>query len=72
MFWGVAEWRSNILRDSARPRRELLFGFALGASIGGAITLNDVWAASSGTVLWPALRNTHIDASILLEHTILL
>jgi uncharacterized membrane protein YeiB len=44
----------------------LLFGLAAGASIGGAITLNDVWTASSGRALWPTLRNTHIDASILL------
>jgi uncharacterized protein len=66
MFWGVAAWRSKILRDAERLRRKLLFGLAIGASIGGAITLNDVWAASSGKVLWPALRHTHIDASILL------
>jgi uncharacterized protein len=66
MFWGVAAWRSGILRDAGRHRRKLFFGLAAGASIGGAITLNDVWTASSGRVLWPALRNTHIDASILL------
>jgi uncharacterized protein len=66
MFWGVAAWRSRILRDAGRHRRKLLFGLAAGASIGGALTLNNVWTASSGRALWPALRNTHIDASILL------
>jgi uncharacterized protein len=66
MFWGVAAWRSGILRDAGRHRRKLLFVVVIGASLGGAITLNDVWAASSGKVFWPALRHTHLDASILL------
>ena len=66
MLWGVAAWRSGVLRDAGRHRRKLLFGVVIGASLGGAITLNDVWAASSGKALWPALRHTHLDASILL------
>jgi uncharacterized membrane protein YeiB len=44
----------------------LLAALTIGALLGGAITANDVWTASSGIAPWPALRNTHLDASILL------
>jgi uncharacterized protein len=65
MYCGVAAWRSGILRAPERHRGKLVAGLAVGAAIGGAITANDVWAASSGNAPWPALQNTHLDASIL-------
>jgi uncharacterized protein len=66
MYWGVAAWRSGILRAPERHRGKLAAALAIGAAIGGAITANDVWAKSSGRAPWPALQNTHLDASILL------
>jgi uncharacterized protein len=66
MCWGVAAWRSGIVRGPERHRRKLAVALVIGAAIGGAITANDVWAASSGWTLWPALQNTHLDASIFL------
>lgn len=66
MYWGVAAWRSGMLRAPERHRSKLASALAIGMALGGAITANNVWAASSGTVPWPALQNTHLDASILL------
>ena len=66
MYWGVAAWRSGILRAPERHPGKLAAALAIGAAIGGAITVNDVWAASHGRAPLPALQNTHVDASILL------
>ncbi len=66
MYWGTAAWRSGILREPKQHRGKLIVALAMGAALGGAITANDVWAASSGRAPWPALQNIHLDASILL------
>ena len=66
MYWGAAAWRSGTLRTPQKHRGKLLAALTIGALLGGAITANDVWTASSGIAPWPALRNTHLDASILL------
>jgi len=66
MYWGVAAWRSGMLRAPERHRPKLAAALAIGVALGGAITANNVWAASSGRAPWPALQNTHLDASILL------
>ena len=66
MYWGVAAWRSGILQAPDRHSGKLAAAFAIGAALGGAITANHVWSASSGGAPWPALQNTHLDASILL------
>jgi uncharacterized protein len=66
MYWGVAAWRSGVLRAPERHRSKLATALAIGMALGGVITANTVWAASSGRVPWPALQNTHLDASILL------
>lgn len=56
MYWGMAAWGSGILQEPDRHRHKLAAAFALGGAGGGAITINEVWAASSGTAPWPALR----------------
>ena len=66
MYWGVAAWRSGILRAPERHRGKLAVALVIGAAVGAAITANGAWAASSGRTPWPALQNTHLDASILL------
>jgi uncharacterized protein len=66
MCWGVAAWRSGVLRAPEQHRARLAGAFTVGAAIGGAITANDVWTESSGRPFWPALRHTHVDASVLL------
>jgi uncharacterized protein len=66
MYWGVAAWRSGILRAPEQHRGKLAGALVIGAAVGGAITANGVWAASSGRPPWPALQNPHLDASILL------
>lgn len=66
MCWGAAAWRSGILRAPELNRRKLTAAVAVGAVGGGVLTANDVWAACSGNAFLPALRHTHIDASILL------
>jgi uncharacterized membrane protein YeiB len=66
MCWGAAVWWSGILRTPERYCGRLIAAMAIGAAAGGAITVNQVWAASSGHALFPALRHTDIDASVLL------
>lgn len=65
MYCGVAAWRSGVLLDPTTHRRKLLAALAIGGTIGAAITVNDVWTASSGTAPWPILQNTPLDASAL-------
>jgi uncharacterized protein len=66
MYCGVAAWRSGILISPQRHRGKLAVCLLITAALGGTITANDVWASASGHAPWPALRHTHLDASILL------
>jgi len=66
MYWGVAAWRSGILLSPQRHRGKLTLCLLVCVAFGGTMTASDVWAAASGHAPWPALRNLHIDASILL------
>jgi uncharacterized protein len=66
MYWGVAAWRSGILRRPERHRGKLVVALAIGGFLGAAITINEVWNSSSGSAPWPAFLHTHLDASILL------
>ncbi len=66
MYWGVAAWRSGILLSPQRHRRILVLCLLAGTALGGTMTANDVWVAALGHSPWPALRNLHIDAAILL------
>jgi uncharacterized protein len=66
MCWGAAAWRSGVLRTPEGHRGKLAAALTIGAVTGGAITANDIWAASSGRAPWPALQHSHVDASILL------
>ncbi len=66
MYWGVAAWRSRILLSPQRHRRILVLCLLAGTALGGTVTANDMWGAVLGHSPWPALRNLHIDAAILL------
>ncbi len=66
MCWGAVASRSGILREPKQHRGKLVVALTIGAAFGGAVTANSVWASSSGSPLWPALQNTHLDPSILL------
>jgi len=66
MCWGAVAWRSGILREPNQHRRKLVAALATGAAFGGAITLNNMLASSSGRAPWPPLQNTRLDPSILL------
>ena len=46
MYWGVAAWRSDLLRAPERHRAKLAAGLAIGAAIGGAM------AYVCGLLLW--------------------
>jgi uncharacterized protein len=65
MCWGMAAWRSGLLREPQRHRRKLAAALVLGMAVGAPVTINEISAASTGNALWPALRAPHIDASIL-------
>jgi len=64
LCWGMAAWGSGILRAPDKHRKKLAAALAVGAAIGGPITINEVWAKSAGHAPWPMLHYTHIDASI--------
>ncbi len=66
MCWGMAAWRGGILREPNAHRAKLGSALAIGGSMGVAITVNGIWAKSTGIAPWPALLNSHVDASILL------
>ena len=66
MCWGMAAWRGGILSEPNAHRGKLGLALAIGASMGGAITVNGICAKSSGIAPWPVLLNSHVDASILL------
>jgi len=66
MYWGAAAWRSGILLSPERHRGKLAMCLLAGATVGGMLTANDTWAGASGHTLFPWLKNTHLDASILL------
>jgi uncharacterized protein len=66
MFWGVAAWRSGIVRAPERHRAGLARTFVFSVAVGGAITANGLWAVSTGRALWPALQSAAIAAPILM------
>ncbi len=66
MCWGMAAWRSGILRAPERHRRKLIVALLIGATVGAAITASNVDTELSGSSFWPALQKVHLDASILL------
>jgi uncharacterized protein len=66
MYWGMAAWRSGLLRAPERHRRKLVMALVLGMAVGAPVTINEISKKSTGKALWPALHAPHIDASILL------
>jgi uncharacterized protein len=66
MYWGMAAWRSGILREPERHRGLLAVTLALGGGVGVILTMNELWAMSSGQALWPALEALNDAAPILL------
>lgn len=66
MYCGMAAWRSGILRRPERHRGKLFATLALGGVAGGTVTVNEVWARSSGSAPWPALQAANFTAPILL------
>jgi uncharacterized protein len=66
MYWGMAAWRSGILREPDRHRGKLVMALVPGAALGTAVTVNEVWASSSGSAPWPVLRAASSAGPILL------
>ncbi len=66
MYWGMAAWRSGILREPERHKGKLTAAFAGAGALGAAITVNEVWARSSGNAPWPALLDASAGAPVLL------
>jgi len=52
MIWGVAAWRSGILREPDRHRSHLTTAFAGAGVVGALATADAVWARSSGGAPW--------------------
>ena len=66
MYWGLAAWRSGILREPQRHRGKLIAVLAGAGLSGAAITVNEVCARSFGRAFWPALQAASAAAPILL------
>ena len=66
MYWGMAAWRSGILREPERHRAKLIVALALGGLVGATVTVNEVWATSSGSAPWPALQAANFAGPLLL------
>ena len=66
IYWGASAWRSGILSAPEKHRGMLTAVLVIGGVIGGAVTANDVWTASSGTAPLPMLNGIHLDAAAVL------
>src|SRR5262249_30990027 len=55
MCWGMAAWRCGILRQPNAHRFKLGAMLAIGLSLGGALTVNQIQASSCGRAFWPAM-----------------
>jgi uncharacterized protein len=66
MCWGMAAWKSGLLKEPLRNRRKLTTALVSGLAVGAPITIDRIAKASTGSALWPSLDAPHIDASILL------
>jgi uncharacterized protein len=66
MYLGMAAWRSGVVRQPERYRAKLTLALVCGAVAGAVITINALWAMSSGTAPWPALATVNAAGPILL------
>ena len=72
MYWGMAVWRSGILRKAEQHRGLLAATLALAGGVGAVLTVNELWAKSSGQSLWPSLETVNdVHLSCLLPPTYL-
>jgi uncharacterized protein len=65
MYWGMAAWRSGILRQPEKHRGKLLIALAVGLTLGVAPAATKLWATLSGNVAWPVLPEANFATPIL-------
>lgn len=65
MYWGMAAWRSGILRQPEKHKGKLLMSLAVGISFGVTATANHSWATLSGNAPWPVLPEPNFSTPIL-------